>query len=61
MTAAWAALLRLAQQRFGLRPSEVWALSLAEWRALTAPAPGERPLSRAEFDALLLQHPDPSR
>lgn len=51
-------MLRLAAGRFGLSPAETWALSLAEWRALTAPAPGAAPLTRAELDALLNLHPD---
>lgn len=58
MTAVWPHLLRLAAERFGVAPCEFWALSVAEWRALTAPAHPERPLSRAELDALLTQHPD---
>ena len=58
MNETWAAVLRLASARFGLSPAETWALSLAEWRALTAPAPGAAPLTRAELDALLHLHPD---
>lgn len=54
----WPSLLRLAAERFGIPPREFWALSLAEWRALTSPPHAERPLSRAELDALLLEHPD---
>ncbi len=57
MTAHWAAVLRLAAERFGFPPREVWALSLPEWRALTAP-PGPPPLTRADLDVLLRSHPD---
>ncbi len=58
MNSAWPAVLRLAAERFGWAPREVWALSLREWRALNAPAPGVAPLTRADLDALLLLHPD---
>ena len=58
---AWPALLRLAAERFGIPPAAFWLLSLPEWRALTAPPAAERPLSRAELDALLLTHPDKTR
>lgn len=54
----WAAALHLAAARFGLPPREVWALSLKEWRALTAAPPGAAPLSRAELDDLLHLYPD---
>ena len=54
----WPSILRLAAERFGFTPAQTWAVSLAEWRALTAPAAVERPLTRAELDALLLLHPD---
>lgn len=52
----WPAALRLAL-RLGVPPHRFWRLSLPEWRALTAPE-GPQPLSRAEFEALLRQHPD---
>ncbi len=58
MNADWPAVLRMAAARFGLPPREVWALSLREWRALAEPSPAAAPLTRAELDALLLQHPD---
>ena len=58
MSDSGAAVLRLAAARVGLSPAETWALSLPEWRALTTPAPGAAPLSRAELDALLTLHPD---
>ncbi len=53
----WPALLAFAMRRFVLPPEVVWRLSLAEWRALTAPA-GPAPLSRADFAALAAAHPD---
>jgi uncharacterized phage protein (TIGR02216 family) len=50
---AW---LRLAA-RIGIPPRDFWALSLKEWRALTAPS-GPAPLGRAELEALRHQFPD---
>lgn len=58
MSSPWPAVLRLAAERFGLPPREVWALSLREWRALAGPPPAAAPLTRAELDALLQLHPD---
>ena len=58
MSSAWPALLRLAAERFGLKPPEVCSLSLREWRAFAAPPPAAAPLTRTEFDALLHLHPD---
>lgn len=55
---SWPELLRLAAARFGLSPAQVWALSLVEWRALTAPPAGSAPLGRAAFEALAAAHPD---
>ncbi len=43
--------------RLGLAPDAFWRLSVAEWRALSAPGIAE-PLSRAELDALMRAHPD---
>ncbi len=59
MSARWRAWLQLAVLRFGLSPSEFWALTLAEWRALTAamPPPGDA-MNRAELDRLLADYPD---
>lgn len=54
----WPALLRLAASRFAIAPAAFWALSLAEWRALTAAPPAPAALSRGEFDALAAAHPD---
>ena len=34
----WRALLALAARHFAITPAAFWPLSLAEWRALTAPA-----------------------
>lgn len=57
MTEVWASRLRLAV-RLGLTPSAFWALSIAEWRALTR-MPGQAPpLSRTEFDRLSRDWPD---
>jgi hypothetical protein len=53
----WAGLLRRAAREFGLRPAEVWRLSLREWRALVEPAFGQ-PLSRTDFERLAAAHPD---
>lgn len=61
MNPAWAERLRFAVRGLGLSPNEFWALTLAEWRALTAPAPGSAPISRAHLDALLAAHPDLAR
>ncbi|MFY0637072.1 phage tail assembly chaperone [Maricaulis maris] len=54
----WAPVLR-AGLALGLRPAEVWALSLLEWRALTGAA-GDAALDRAGLDALRARFPDPS-
>ena len=54
----WPALMRLAALRFGIGPAAFWALSLAEWRALTAATPSAAALSRGEFERLLAAHPD---
>jgi uncharacterized phage protein (TIGR02216 family) len=57
MSTPWPDLLRLAAVRLHISPEAFWRLSLAEWRALTAPdrAPA---LDRAGFEALLRDHPD---
>lgn len=41
-----------------LAPPVFWALSLPEWRALTAPRDGNAALSRAELDAMMKRFPD---
>lgn len=57
MTEAWADRLRWAV-RLGLSPDAFWALSVAEWQALTR-VPGQAsPLSRAEFERLSRDWPD---
>jgi uncharacterized phage protein (TIGR02216 family) len=61
MSPAWAQRLCFAMRRFGLGPEEFWALTLAEWRAISAPEPGSPPISRVDLDALLAAHPDLSR
>jgi uncharacterized phage protein (TIGR02216 family) len=55
MSEPWRSWLAAAVLRFGLTPEAFWALTLAEWRALTlgAAAPALRPMSRADLDALL--------
>ena len=60
MTAAsdWAALLRLAALGFHIPPDRFWALSLKEWRALTAPPAAAAPLPRDAFEALAARFPD---
>lgn len=50
--AGWGASLRAALG-LGLTPAAFWALSLKEWRMLTAGEAGERPLSRAELEQLM--------
>ncbi len=60
MNARWRAWLQTAVLRLGLSPSEFWALSLGEWRALLAalaPASGEA-LDRAGLEALRAAYPD---
>ncbi|MCR9128830.1 MAG: phage tail assembly chaperone [Alphaproteobacteria bacterium] len=61
MSPAWAERLRFAVRGLGLRPDDFWALTLAEWRALTAPEPWSAPLSRGDLDDLLAAHPDLTR
>lgn len=53
---SWPALLRLAAT-LGVTPDAFWRLSLAEWRALTAPA-ATGVLDRAGLDALSRAWPD---
>ena len=57
MITPWPDLLRLAAVRFHIPPAAFWRLSLAEWRALTAPdAPPS--LDRAGLEALTRRFPD---
>lgn len=62
MNARWRAWLQLAVLRLGLSPSAFWALTLAEWRALTAAMPrsGDA-MSRAELDRMRAAYPDDRR
>ncbi|MEQ8435568.1 MAG: phage tail assembly chaperone [Oceanicaulis sp.] len=55
MSEPWRSWLAAAVLRLGMTPEAFWALTLAEWRALTlaAAAPALRPMSRAELEALL--------
>jgi uncharacterized phage protein (TIGR02216 family) len=41
-----------------LSPAVFWSLSLAEWRALTAPCAGNAPLVRRELETMMQQYPD---
>lgn len=60
MSARWRAWLQLAVLRFGLSPTDFWALSLTEWRTLLAAlAPGAGgALDRAGLEALRAAYPD---
>ncbi|MEQ8405700.1 MAG: phage tail assembly chaperone [Oceanicaulis sp.] len=53
MTEPWRSWFAAGVGRFGLSPAEFWALTLAEWRALTSRSAGPAPMRRAELDALL--------
>jgi len=50
----WAAALRRAVA-LGLSPDAFWALSIAEWRALTAAEPG---MTQTDLGALMRRYPD---
>jgi uncharacterized phage protein (TIGR02216 family) len=39
-------------------PKIFWAMSLTEWRAAIARPRATAPLARAEFEALMREHPD---
>jgi uncharacterized phage protein (TIGR02216 family) len=41
-----------------LAPKTFWAMSLAEWRAASSRPRGQKPLARAELEALMKEHPD---
>ncbi|MFC4724372.1 phage tail assembly chaperone [Glycocaulis abyssi] len=59
MNAHWAACLSFAVLRLGLTPRAFWALSLAEWRALTRPVTGVSDLpDPAALRALAARFPD---
>lgn len=49
--------LSLAVRRFGLSPSEFWAMSFKDWRALIQEPVGQS-LSRAQFQELSQLYPD---
>lgn len=53
----WGVALALAA-RLGVAPESFWRLSVAEWRALATPAGQPGPLSRAQLDELMTNHPD---
>ncbi len=55
----WAALIRRAAG-MGIAPHAFWRLSVAEWRALAAPAPSAA-LGRGELNALMAAWPDQAR
>lgn len=61
MSPAWAERFVFAVRGLRLSPEAFWSLTLSEWRALTAPALGAAPISRADLDALLAAHPDLTR
>lgn len=44
--------------RLRLPPDVFWALSLPEWRAMTAPASGAPSLPRRAFHELMARYPD---
>lgn len=58
MSPAWGERLSFAVLRLGLTPDAFWALTLAEWRALTRADPGASPMKRRDLDALIAAHPD---
>ena len=53
----WAAMLRLAVERFGVTPEAFWRLSLKEWRMLTA-ASEPAAMGRDELERLAARWPD---
>lgn len=59
MNAHWAACLHFAVLRLGLTPHAFWAMSLAEWRALTQPVASVSDLpDPAALRALAARFPD---
>lgn len=54
----WAALLRAAVARLGLRPSEFWALTPAELRLMLGGGRGSRAMGRARLEELIAAFPD---
>lgn len=59
MSEPWRSWLAVAVTRFAMSPAVFWALTLAEWRALTLSAQSPRPMTRAELQALILAHGEP--
>lgn len=55
----WRALMAAASE-LGVPPHLFWRLSLREWRALSAPVKRAEALSRATFESLSAQFPDPA-
>ncbi len=53
----WRHWLAYAVGALGLEPAAFWALTLSEWRWLTA-APAGEALGRERLDALLALYPD---
>ncbi|MBF9044837.1 phage tail assembly chaperone [Rhodobacterales bacterium HKCCE4037] len=54
----WPALMRVAFQCLGLKPSELWSLTPSEFLTLLGPETGAAPLRRDAFEALLARFPD---
>lgn len=61
MNARWAERFAFAVVRLGLTPEAFWALSLPEWRALTAAFAPPAPMGRGDLDALLATHGELAR
>lgn len=57
----WARWLRFAVFTLGLSPEAFWALTVAEWKALTAERNAPEPLGRSELETLLQAHPELSK
>lgn len=57
MTISWDEMLRTAAA-LGVPPSAFWALSLREWRMLTARSSAPQPMDRNGFEKLAEAWPD---
>lgn len=57
MKTPWSGMLRLAGRQ-GIPPPAFWALSLREWRMLTAKPGGPEPMGRDAFERLMEAWPD---
>ena len=53
----WGEMFRAAA-RLGVGPEGFWRLSLREFRMLTVPTSGARPLRRSEFEQMAEAWPD---